>query len=113
MKSGVGQAAYSLGPAVFALIGTTVFLSSGHDKLAGAGISVEQAREALCGPRWRGQSPGPTCWIRNVLNEVVRGCRGRHDRAIHTLGWILTVVPVVATSWCSYWCGHPARRAFS
>ncbi|MEE6164846.1 MULTISPECIES: MFS transporter [unclassified Mycolicibacterium] len=97
VKSGVGQAAYSLGPAVFALIGTTVFLHSGRDKLAGAGITDDQAREAL---RVAHGGPGAVGGA-NVLDpqrarEVVAGAQASMVEAIHTLGWILTAVPVVA-----------------
>ncbi|WP_396916641.1 MFS transporter [Mycolicibacterium sp.] len=97
VKSGVGQAAYSLGPAVFALIGTTVFLSSGHDKLAGAGISVEQAREALRAAHGgAGSVAGANVLDPQRAREVVEGAEASMIEAIHTLGWILTVVPVVA-----------------
>jgi len=47
VKPAVGQAAYSLGPALFALVGTTLFLRDGRAKLQDSGISTEQAREAL------------------------------------------------------------------
>ena len=47
VKPAVGQAAYSLGPALFALVGTTLFLQDSRRKLEGAGIDEEQAREAL------------------------------------------------------------------
>lgn len=83
VKSAVGQAAYSMGPAVFALIGTSVFVHS-------AGIDADQARDALR------VAQGHNVLDPQRAREVVDGVHASMIEAIHTLGWTLTVVPVVA-----------------
>lgn len=90
-KSAVGQAAYSMGPAVFALVGTTLFVRESH------GITLEDAREALRPAHGGAGSAAGT----NVLDpqrarEVVDGAHAGMIEAIHTLGWVLTAVPVAA-----------------
>jgi Na+/melibiose symporter-like transporter len=97
VKSAVGQAAYSMGPALFALIGTTVFVHSAAGKLAGTGISEDQAREALRAAHGGAGSTAGT----NVLDpqrarEVVDGAHASMIDAIHTLGATLTAVPLAA-----------------
>lgn len=83
VKSAVGQAAYSMGPAVFALVGSALFYRS-------AGIGESEAREAL-----------QSAHGHNVLDPqraraVVDGVHAAMIDAMHTLGWMLTVVPLVA-----------------
>lgn len=97
VKSAVGQAAYSMGPAVFALIGSTVFYRSATDRLAGSGITENQAREALRVAHGGAGSPAGA----NVLDpqrarEVADGAQASMLEAIHTLGWLLTAVPLAA-----------------
>lgn len=98
VKSAVGQAAYSLGPALFALIGTTLFLHDATAKLAGSGITEAQAREAL--QVAHGTSVASTGGG-NVLDpqrarEVVEGATDSMVDAIHTLSLMMAVIPVVA-----------------
>jgi MFS family permease len=97
VKSAVGQASYSLGPALFALVGTTLFIQDGKKKLTGSGITEEQARDALAvahGSTSASASGG-------VLDPerarwVVETATGSMVHAIHTLSLIMAVVPVAA-----------------
>ena len=98
VKPAVGQAAYSLGPALFALVGTTLFLRDGLAKLQDSGISTEQAREALRvahggAPNSAGGSevldPEQARW---VVSEATDSWLG----AIGDLALIMAVVPAAA-----------------
>jgi MFS family permease len=98
VKPAVGQAAYSLGPALFALVGTTLFLRDGRSKLEGSGISEAQAREAL--QVAHGGAPNPAAGsevldpdrARWVVSEATDSWLG----AIHHTSLIMSVVPAVA-----------------
>ena len=98
VKPAVGQAAYSLGPALFALVGTTLFLQDARRKLEGSGITEEQAREALRVAH--GGAPNPAAGgelldpeqARWVISENTESWLG----AIHDLSLIMAVVPAVA-----------------
>ncbi|TSE02217.1 MFS transporter [Skermania sp. ID1734] len=98
VKSGVGQAAYSLGPALFALVGTTVFLHNGEAKLSRAGISVDQARDALRVAH--GGTPpspgGPNVLDPDRARAVVQGATHSMVTAIHFTAVVMAIVPVVA-----------------
>lgn len=83
VKSAVGQAAYSMGPAVFALVGTTAFVHT-------PGIDSAQAREALQ------SAQGHNVLDPQRARAVVDGVHLDMIEAMHTLGWLLTAVPVVA-----------------
>jgi MFS family permease len=94
VKSGVGQASYSLGPAMFALVGMTLFNHDGARKLEGSGITEEEARDALRVAN--GAAGGPSA--SSVLNPeqarwVVSEAKLSMLDAIHTLGLIMAVVP--------------------
>lgn len=98
VKPAVGQAAYSLSPALFALVGTTLFLRDGRAKLQDSGISTEQAREALRvahggAPNSAGGSevldPEQARW---VVSEATDSWLG----AIGDLALIMAVVPAAA-----------------
>jgi MFS family permease len=98
VKSAVGQAGYSLGPALFALVGTTLFTHDAMRRLAGSDISLAEAREALRAAH--GTSVASTGGV-NVIDaqrarEVIEGATGSMIHAIHTLSLFMTVVPVVA-----------------
>ena len=98
VKPAVGQAAYSLGPALFALVGTTLFLQDARRKLEGSGITEDQAREALRVAH--GGAPNPAAGgelldpeqARWVISENTESWLG----AIHDLSLIMAVVPAVA-----------------
>ncbi len=98
VKPAVGQAAYSLGPALFALVGTNLFLQEGRRKLAGSGISEEQAREALRVAH--GGAPNPAAGS-EVLDPdqarwVVSAAADSWLDAIHDLSLIMAAVPAAA-----------------
>lgn len=98
VKPAVGQAAYSLGPALFALVGTTLFLRDGRRKLEGSGISEEQAREALRVAH--GGAPNPAAGSEVLDPErarwVVSEAADSWLNSIHHTSLIMAVVPVVA-----------------
>ncbi|TGD88876.1 MFS transporter [Mycolicibacterium sp. CH28] len=98
VKPAVGQASYSLGPALFALVGTTLFLRDGRRKLEGSGISEEQARDALLVAH--GGVPGPAAGAEVLDPEkarwVVSAANQSWLAAIHELSLIMAVVPAVA-----------------
>lgn len=98
VKPAVGQAAYSLGPALFALVGTTLFLSSARRKLEGSGISEEQAREALRVAH--GGAPSPASGSEVLDPEqarwVVSEATDSWLDAIHHVSLIMSVVPAAA-----------------
>jgi MFS family permease len=98
VKSAVGQAGYSLGPALFALIGTALFTQDAMRRLAGSDISLADAREALRVAH--GTSVASTGGTNIVdpqrAREVVEGATASMVDAIHTLSLIMTAVPVAA-----------------
>ena len=98
VKPAVGQAAYSLGPALFALVGTTLFLHSGRRKLEGAGITEQQARDALAVAH--GGAPNPAAGSEVLDPEqarwVVSEATNSWLDAIHHVSLIMAVVPAVA-----------------
>lgn len=98
VKPAVGQAAYSLGPALFALVGTTLFLRDGRRKLEGSGIGEEQAREALRVAH--GGAPNPAAGSEVLDPErarwVVSEAADSWLNSIHHTSLIMAVVPVVA-----------------
>lgn len=98
VKPAVGQAAYSLGPALFALVGTTLFLHSARAKLEGSGITEEQARQALRVAH--GGAPNPSAGSEVLDPEqarwVVSEATGSWLDAIHNVSLIMAVVPAVA-----------------
>ncbi|MGI9125233.1 MAG: MFS transporter, partial [Mycobacterium sp.] len=98
VKPAVGQAAYSLGPALFALVGTTLFLRDGRRKLEDAGIGEEQAREALRVAHGGAPSPaaGSEVLDPDQARWVVSEATSSWLSAIHDLSWIMAAVPAVA-----------------
>ena len=102
VKSAVGQAGYSLGPALFALVGTILFTHDAMRKLAGTDITLAQAREALRAAH--GTSVSSTGGVGVIdpqrAREVVEGATESMIHAIHTLSLIMAAVPVVAIVRC-------------
>ncbi|MCB1265036.1 MAG: MFS transporter [Mycobacterium sp.] len=98
VKPAVGQAAYSLGPALFALVGTTLFLRDGRHKLEDSGITEDQAREALRVAH--GGAPNPAAGGEVLDPEqarwVVSEATDSWLDAIHDLSLIMAVVPAAA-----------------
>lgn len=109
VKPAVGQAAYSLGPALFALVGTSLFLHDARRKLEGSGISEEQAREALRVAH--GGAPNPVGG--EVLDPeqarwVVSEAADSWLRAIHEVSLIMAVVPLAAIVAALMWLRRPS-----
>ncbi|WP_286131990.1 MFS transporter [Mycobacterium sp. IS-1556] len=98
VKSAVGQAGYSLGPALFSLIGTTLFAHDAMRRLAGSGLTVDEAREALRVAH--GTSVASTGGANIVdpqrAREVVEGASASMLDAIHTLSLMMSAVPIAA-----------------
>ena len=98
VKSAIGQAGYSLGPALFALIGTTLFIHDATPKLARSGITEAQAREALQVAHGTSvaSSGGGNVLDPQRAREVVEGATDSMVSAIHTLSLTMAVIPVAA-----------------
>ena len=98
VKPAVGQAAYSLGPALFALVGTTLFLRDGRPKLEESGISEDQARDALRVAHGGVTSPASGSEVldpeqaRWVVSEAAESWLS----AIREVSLIMAAVPAVA-----------------
>jgi MFS family permease len=93
VKSGVGEAGYSLGPTLFALVGTTLFFHNAMPKLAAMHLTVDQGRDAL---RVAHGGGSPQVLDPERARQVVQGAEQSMLYAIHQLGWIMSVVPLVA-----------------
>ena len=87
-----------LGPALFALVGTTLFRRDGAKKRAGTGITDEQARDALRVARSGvpGPSGGAGALDPQRAQWVVSEATDSMLHAIHTLSLIMAVVPAIA-----------------
>lgn len=98
VKPAVGQAAYSLGPALFALVGTALFLRDGRSKLEGSGITESQARDALRVAHGGAPNPAGGSELLNPEKArwVVSEATDSWLTAIHHTSVIMAVVPAVA-----------------
>jgi MFS family permease len=92
VKSAVGQAAYSLGPALFGVVGTMLFVREAK------GITVEESQEAFRVAH--GGAPASVGGARvldpDQARQIVEGAKLGMLHAIHTLSWIMAVVPAAA-----------------
>ncbi len=96
VKCAVNQAGYSLGPAVFALVAVNLFISGGMHKLAGSGITREQAREVLRATHGGGLVGGSHVVDSDQVRRVVEAATQSMLDAIHTLSLFMAVVPIAA-----------------
>ena len=98
VKPAVGQAAYSLGPALFALVGTTLFLRNARAKLEDSGISEQQARDALRVAHGgaTNSAAGSELLDPEQARWVVSESTSSWLDAIHELSLIMAAVPAVA-----------------
>lgn len=95
VKASVGGTFYGLGSALFAMFGIILFLRDAAPKLAGTGISAEQAGEILGatggGPSSAGLDPERTAWVisqaASSMLEVAK-----------TLNLIMTAIPLAAAA---------------
>lgn len=95
LKCAVNQAGYSLGPAVFALIGINLVISEGMHRLAGSGITLDEAREAFRATH--GGLVGGAHVVDPDRARVVGAAATQSMLdAIHTLGLVMAAVPIAA-----------------
>ncbi|MBY0442301.1 MAG: MFS transporter [Mycobacteriaceae bacterium] len=98
VKASLGQAGYSLGPALFATVGTWFYVRDRDRKLADMGITLEQARQAF---RVNHGGNAVAAHAAQAINpqlarEVVAAAEQYMLSAIHTVAFIMAVVPVLA-----------------
>jgi hypothetical protein len=95
VKASVAGTFYGLGSALFAMFGIILFLRDAGPKLAGTGISAEQAGEILGGtaggPGAAGLDPERTAWV------VAQATSSMLDAA-RTLNVIMMVIPLTAAA---------------
>jgi hypothetical protein len=111
VKSGIGQAFYSLGPSVMTLLVGGFFLARWHGELAKRGYSNEQADQALQtaqssieGHLGAGSSLNP-----DLLHQIVLGAQNVLAGAISTTCLIIAIIPLVALA--VTWFGlRPAKQ---
>ena len=96
VKCAVNQAGYSLGPAVFALVGINLIITEGMHKLAGSGISLEEARTAFRAMHGGGPVGGSHVVDPEKARVVVAAATQSMVDAIHTLSLVMAVVPILA-----------------
>lgn len=109
VKCAVNQAGYSLGPAVFALVGINLVISEGMHKLAGSGITLEEAREAF--RVTHGGLVGGAHVVDPDRARVVGAAATQSMLdAIHTLGLVMAVVPIAAIVAAMVLIGHNEPR---
>ncbi len=95
VKSAVNQAGYSLGPAVFALVGINLVISGGMHRLAGSGITLEEAREAFRATHG-GLAGGSHVVDPDRARMVSAAATQSMLDATHTVSLIMAVVPLAA-----------------
>ncbi|OBK78504.1 MFS transporter [Mycobacterium sp. 1274761.0] len=93
VKSAVNEGGYSLGPALFALVGVNLFLTDSVHELSRSGINRSEAREALVTAHGGRQA--------HLVNPqqaqlVIEQAPHNAVDAIHTLSLIMAVGPVFA-----------------
>lgn len=95
VKNAVNQAGYSLGPALFALVGINLVIRDGMHRLAGTGITLEQAREAFRATH--GTLVGGSRIIDADRARLVGAAATQSMLdAIHTLSLVMAVAPLAA-----------------
>jgi MFS transporter, DHA2 family, methylenomycin A resistance protein len=93
VKSAVNEGGYSLGPALFALVGINLFLTDSVHELSRSGITRVQTREALLTAH-----SGHQAQLVNPEQARLVVDQAPHNAvdAIHTLSLIMAVGPIVA-----------------
>ena len=93
VKSAVNEGGYSLGPALFALVGINLFLTDSAHDLSRSGITRSETREALLTAHG-----GRTAHLVNPEQARLVIDQAPHNAvdAIHTLSMIMAAGPVVA-----------------
>jgi hypothetical protein len=93
VKSAVNEGGYSLGPALFALVGINLFLTDSVHDLSRSGITRDETRQALLTAHG-----GREAHLVNPEQARLVIDQAPHNAvdAIHTLSMIMAVGPVVA-----------------
>ena len=112
VKSAVNQAGYSLGPAMFALVGINLILAEGATKLEGSGITLDDARAAF-----RATHGGPAGGSHLLDPEGARivttvATESMLD-AIHTISLLAAAVPLAAIVLALVWLKPASDRQWS
>jgi hypothetical protein len=107
VKSAVNEGGYSLGPALFALVGINLFLTDSVHDLSRSGISRAETREALITAHGGQQA--------HLVNPeqarlIVEQAPHNAIDAIHTLSLLMAIGPVVAII-LALWLIKPAAKA--
>jgi predicted MFS family arabinose efflux permease len=93
VKSAVNEGGYSLGPALFALVGINLFLTDSVHDLSKSGVTRAETREALLTAHGgRGAHLADPEQARLVVDQATHNAVD----AIHTLSLIMAVGPVTA-----------------
>jgi MFS transporter, DHA2 family, methylenomycin A resistance protein len=105
VKSAVNEGGYSLGPALFALVGINLFLTDSVHDLSHSGITRNETRQALLTAHG-----GREAHLINPEQARLVIDQAPHNAvdAIHTLSLIMAVGPVVAII-LALWLIKPAR----
>ncbi|MCG5432425.1 MFS transporter [Mycobacterium sp. MYCO198283] len=107
VKSAVNEGGYSLGPALFALVGINLFLTDSVHHLSADDVTRAEAREAL--QTARGHSAAHLVNPEQAQLVVAHAPQNAVD-AIHTLSLIMAVGPVAAIV-LALWLIKPASGA--
>lgn len=93
VKASVAGTCYGLGSALFSMFGIILFIRDAEPKLAGTGITAEQAGQILGatadGPNGPGLNPERTQWVISQATSSMIA-------TAHTLNLAMTAVPVAA-----------------
>jgi len=93
VKASIAGTCYGLGAALFSMFGIILFVRDAEKKLAGTGISPEQAADVLGArigaPSGTALSPERTQWVISQANSSMLD-------AADTLNLVMTVIPVAA-----------------
>jgi MFS transporter, DHA2 family, methylenomycin A resistance protein len=95
VKGAVNQAGYSLGPAVFAVVGINLVINGGMHRLAGSGITLAEARDAFRATHG-GLVGGSHVVDPDRARMVAAAATQSMLDAIHTVSLIMAVVPLAA-----------------
>lgn len=110
VKCAVNQAGYSLGPAVFAVVGINLIIRKGMHKLAGSGITLEQARDAFRATHGGGPVGASHVIDPEKARVVVAAATQSMIDAIHTLSLIMSAVPIAGIIAAMVLLKHNAPR---
>lgn len=109
VKSAVNEGGYSLGPALFALVGINLFLTDSVRDLSQTGITRSETREALLTAH---SGHGAQMVNPEQARLVVDQAPQNAVDAIHTLSLVMAVGPIVAIA-LALWLIKPGSRSLT